>query len=459
MRLVSAQGLVSFEGNSYSVPPGLAGRQVTVRRRLGAEVLHLVTVTGAVVAEHRVAPPHTGAVVRDDGHVRALESAVLASFSSAPPCARKVRRPPSKEALAEAERLSGVPVADPAARVVIDMSTYVAAAGRPWRGASQDPDEMEDLKLDTAAEALNRVLDQARVEGLSKMAALERLMELEVEATENRRLASRLRFASLPESWQMADFDFAAQPGADEKLIKDLATLRFLDNAANILFVGPPGVGKTMLAVILARAAVEAGHRAYFTAATDLAAKCHRAALEGRWKTCMNFFVGAKILLTDLPSRAGTPPRTGPRRGASPAPRTARARQPRPAPTDDRPRADPGQTTGPGRSARPDGADRHPRLPALRPADHHRRAADHARGRTPAHHPARRRHRRPQTGLTTPALRPATSGPEPRSQDSHDRTHTVRNHGHARPRRRRGNRRGHRRTRIVAVPGPRTDPP
>jgi hypothetical protein len=144
VRLVSAQGLVAFEGNSYSVPPGLAGRQVTVRRRLGAEVLHLVTAAGAVVAEHRVALPHTGAVVRDDGHVRALESAVLASFCSAPPCARKVRRPPSKEALAEAERLSGVPVADPAARVVIDMSTYVAAAGRPWRGASQDPDETQE---------------------------------------------------------------------------------------------------------------------------------------------------------------------------------------------------------------------------------------------------------------------------------------------------------------------------
>jgi transposase len=143
-RLVSAQGLVSFEGNAYSVPPGLAGRQVVVRRRLGAEVLHLVTGTGAVVAEHRAAAPHTGAVVRDDGHVRALEAAVLASFSTAPPCPRKVRRPPSKEALAEADRLTGVPVAETAARVVIDMSAYVAAAGRPWRGASQDPDETED---------------------------------------------------------------------------------------------------------------------------------------------------------------------------------------------------------------------------------------------------------------------------------------------------------------------------
>jgi DNA replication protein DnaC len=59
----------------------------------------------------------------------------------------------------------------------------------------------------------------------------------------------------------------------DEKLIRDLASLRFLDNAADILFVGPPGVG-------IARAVIDAGHRVYLTTAADLAARCHKAALE-----------------------------------------------------------------------------------------------------------------------------------------------------------------------------------
>ncbi|MFE7487320.1 IS21-like element helper ATPase IstB [Kitasatospora sp. NPDC057541] len=155
------------------------------------------------------------------------------------------------------------------------------------------------LKLNNAVEALPRILDQARAERMSPTTALERLLEIEVEATEARKLVSRMRFACLPEPWTLNDFDFAAQPGVDEKLIRDLATLRFLDNTSNVLFVGPPGVGKTMLAIALARSAVEAGHRVYFTTAAELAAKCHKAAIEGRWSTCMRFFAGPRLLVID----------------------------------------------------------------------------------------------------------------------------------------------------------------
>jgi len=129
------------------------------------------------------------------------------------------------------------------------------------------------LKLTDAAEALPRILDQARADKLSLVDRLEKLLAVEVTATEERKLTSRLRFACLPAPWRLADFDYTAQPGIDESLIRELSTLRFVEEGANVLFIGPPGVGKTMLAVGLARAVAEAGHRVYFTTAADLAAR------------------------------------------------------------------------------------------------------------------------------------------------------------------------------------------
>jgi DNA replication protein DnaC len=155
------------------------------------------------------------------------------------------------------------------------------------------------LKLHDAAEHLPAVLDAATAEGLSLTAALERLLAIEVDATEARRLAGRLRFASLPTPARLEDFDYDAAPGVDAKLIAELATCGYLASATNVLLIGPPGVGKTMLAVGLARAAAEAGYRTYFTTASDLAARCHRAAIEGRWATTMRYYAGPTCLVID----------------------------------------------------------------------------------------------------------------------------------------------------------------
>jgi transposase len=134
-RTVSAQALVAFRGNAYSVPPGLAGRALIVSARLGSGLVEVATAgsggAGVVLARHRRAPDGAGAIVRAEGHVAALERAVLAGFTDRAACRAKTRRPPSPAARAEAARLRGQPTSDPAP--VLDFAAY-AAGVRPITG-------------------------------------------------------------------------------------------------------------------------------------------------------------------------------------------------------------------------------------------------------------------------------------------------------------------------------------
>jgi len=158
---------------------------------------------------------------------------------------------------------------------------------------------LTELKLADAAEALPSVLDQAQAEGWSLTHALERLLAIEVTATDARRLSGRFRFANLPTGATLDDFDLDAASGIDRNLLAELGTCRYLETATNVLLIGPPGVGKTHIATGLGHAAVQAGYRTYFTSAADLAARCHRAAIEGKWGTMMRFFAGPTLLVID----------------------------------------------------------------------------------------------------------------------------------------------------------------
>jgi DNA replication protein DnaC len=155
------------------------------------------------------------------------------------------------------------------------------------------------LKLNAAAEALPAILDAARDQHLTVLDALEQLLGTEAAAAEQRKLASRLHWAALPAPWTLADYDFSAQPGADEHLIRELATLRFINEAANVVFIGPPGVGKTMLSVALARAAAQAGHKVLFTTCENLVRRLRRAIAEHRSASALRFFTTPRLLVID----------------------------------------------------------------------------------------------------------------------------------------------------------------
>jgi len=119
-RNVAADASVAFGGSRYSVPPGLTGRQLTLRHRLGSGSLEICAPSGAVLARHRLAPHGAAGPIRLPEHRAALESAVLAAFSSAPPCERKANRPPGVVARAAAAALRG----GEAREVTVDLARY-----------------------------------------------------------------------------------------------------------------------------------------------------------------------------------------------------------------------------------------------------------------------------------------------------------------------------------------------
>lgn len=101
-RVVSRQALISYRGNRYSVPPELAGARVSVTEVLGGDVIDVVTASGITIARHRLAADGIGVMVRDHGHVYALEQAAMAGANTGRPHRRKERIPPGPQALAAA---------------------------------------------------------------------------------------------------------------------------------------------------------------------------------------------------------------------------------------------------------------------------------------------------------------------------------------------------------------------
>ena len=163
-------------------------------------------------------------------------------------------------------------------------------------------------RIQGALQGLGLKAVEARLEGLLEQAAkqepsyadfLDELLTCEVEARRSRYLRARLQLAHLPFVKNFEQFEFGFQPSLDERQIRELRTLRFIHEASNVIFLGPPGVGKTHLSVALAEAAIQSGFGAYFMTAHDLVHDLGRAYREGRLDRRMRVYLAPKVLIID----------------------------------------------------------------------------------------------------------------------------------------------------------------
>lgn len=133
------------------------------------------------------------------------------------------------------------------------------------------------LKMMTLESILDNYLEAAANDGKSTIEILDYLVAQEVQSKEARSLALRMRMAGFPVEKRLDEFDFEFQPSLDRAVINDIASLKFVHNAENIVFLGPPGVGKTHLSIGLGMAAAEAGFGVHFANASTLVERLAKA--------------------------------------------------------------------------------------------------------------------------------------------------------------------------------------
>jgi DNA replication protein DnaC len=155
------------------------------------------------------------------------------------------------------------------------------------------------LKLTGIRDQLDSLLDEAARQELTLREALAYLLEAEVSRKNQRRMAMGLSIARFPFVRTLDDFDFAAQPSLDAKQLRELATCRWVANGDALLLLGPPGVGKTHLAVGLGRKAIEAGYSTLFVQATHLVAALAKAHAEGKLEDKLRYYGKPKLLIID----------------------------------------------------------------------------------------------------------------------------------------------------------------
>jgi len=158
---------------------------------------------------------------------------------------------------------------------------------------------LQRLRLFKSRERLEALLQDATTKDLSYADFLDQVLTEEVTAKTTKNVTMRTSLARFPFVKSLDSFEFSYQPSVDRKQIQTLSTCHFIEHGENVILLGPPGVGKTHLAVGLGLRAIERGYRVLFTTAAAMIATLTRALAEGRLEDKLKVYTVPRLLIID----------------------------------------------------------------------------------------------------------------------------------------------------------------
>ncbi len=160
-------------------------------------------------------------------------------------------------------------------------------------------DHLTRLRLVKSRERLEALLQEAAVKELSYADFLDQVLGEEVASKAAQNITMRTNLARFPFVKSLEVFDFSYQPSLDKKQIQQVATCHFIEHGENVVLLGPPGVGKSNLAIGLRLHAIAQGYRVLFTTAAAMLATLTRALAENRLEDKLKLYTIPRLLIID----------------------------------------------------------------------------------------------------------------------------------------------------------------